>query len=57
MTDIDFDCFRSGRHTLFSFFPNDKWDEDHLTLDQALQKYPISEFNWLHIGFENGVRE
>lgn len=52
--DIDFDCYlytygNDEKVTLFQFFPGGDWDEDKLTLEEALKKYPPTQFNWLKI--------
>jgi len=52
--DIDFDCYfyaygDNEKVTLFQFFPNGNWDEDKLTLEEALINYPPAQFNWLKI--------
>lgn len=54
MNNIDFDCYfyedgNKEKYTLFQFFPNGVWDEDKLTLNEALKKYPPTKFNWLKI--------
>ena len=59
-TDIDFTCHpytsrKDGVYTLFYFYldsanphkTNKVWDEDKLTLDEALLKYPPKKFNWI----------
>jgi hypothetical protein len=30
------------------YTPDGQWDEDKLTIEQALQKYPIAEYEWIH---------
>ena len=54
MKNIDFDCYfyedgNKEKYTLFQFFPDGVWDEDKLTLNEALKKYPPTKFNWLKI--------
>lgn len=54
MKNIDFDCYfyedgYKEKYTLFQFFPDGVWDEDKLTLNEALKKYPPTKFNWLKI--------
>ena len=57
-TDIEFVCYRytfTGSQikpirettTLFLFYIDGLWDEDKLTIEQALKKYPIEKYNWL----------
>lgn len=51
-TPIDFMCYEytypEGRCTLFQFYPNGEWDEDKLTLNEALERYPIGHYEWIH---------
>lgn len=52
MIDIDFVCYKyrfaKGITTLFLFYPDGIWDEDKLTIKEALNKYPIELYNWLY---------
>jgi hypothetical protein len=62
MKDILFNCFqheykgKPEKHlhfppdkkvTLFLFYPKGVWDEDKLTLSEALERYPVNKYNWL----------
>lgn len=64
MKDIYFTCYEYSyngnpekhlhfppdkRVTFFQFYPNGKWDEDKLTLPEAIEKYPPHKFNWLKV--------
>lgn len=54
--NIKFICYRYVYHTdngnsvttLFSFYPNGVWDEDKLTIDEAVVQYPPDKYNWIH---------
>lgn len=50
---IDFICYRytwdKGVGTMFLFYIDGLWDEDKLSIEEALDKYPIDEYNWLHM--------
>ncbi len=65
MKDISFACYKyeytgkPEKHlhyppqksvTLFLFYPKGVWDEDKLTLTEALIHYPPEEYNWLVLG-------
>ena len=49
---IKFTCYEynysDGVTTLFLFYPDGVWDEDKLSLSDALNNYPISEYEWVH---------
>lgn len=49
--DISFTCyactFSEGRATIYLFYPEGEWDEDKLSLEEALEAYPITEYNWI----------
>ena len=50
MTDLLFDCYlyiqgNGEQYTLFQFFPDGVWDEDKLTLKEAIKKYGITRFH------------
>ncbi len=48
---ISFICypytFTNGEGTLFEFHVDGKWDEDKLTLEEALKKYPLHSYVWI----------
>jgi hypothetical protein len=50
--DITFTCYKydwdEGTGTLFLFWPDGVWDEDKLTIHEALDRYPVSEYEWIH---------
>lgn len=50
--EIEFTCYASrfneGLTTLFLFYPQGVWDEDKLTLEDALNKYPVEEYEWVY---------
>ena len=50
---IDFHCYptvdNSGAYTIFQFFPNGLWDEDKLTITEAITKYPLYKYEWIKI--------
>ncbi len=49
---IKFTCYEyhwTDRHgTMFLFYPGDVWDEDKLTIEEALSHYPIDQYEWIH---------
>jgi hypothetical protein len=51
-TEITFVCYKynwdDGVGTMFLFYPNGEWDEDKLTLDEALVAYPSDQFEWIN---------
>jgi len=53
LKDVGFICYKytwsKGIGTLFLFYPDGQWDDDKLTLNEALKNYPPKEYNWIHI--------
>lgn len=49
---VDFTCYRydynSGVCTLFLFYEDGVWNEDKLTVSEALHRYPPNEYEWIH---------
>lgn len=51
MIDIDFTytvCSDANNrlYYLFLFYPERVWDDEKLTIEEALQKYPTDKYNW-----------
>lgn len=50
--DITFICYAykwdEGIGTMFLFYPEGIWDENKLTLEEALQDYPPTKYEWIH---------
>ena len=38
---------RFEEYDIYYFYPNNIWDDDKLSLKEALEKYPKSEFEWV----------
>jgi hypothetical protein len=34
---------------MFQFFPDGEWDEDKLTLKEALEYYPVDKYEWIFL--------
>ena len=56
---ISFTCYEymdgnRNLYTLFLFYPKGMWDENKLTLQEALVKYPPHEYNWLFFDDKGG---
>lgn len=57
-TDITFTCYKYKYNykgidnvtTLFLFYIDGIWDENKLTIGQAIKWYPPDEYNWIYIG-------
>jgi len=51
--EVGFICYKyqwsEGVGTMFQFFPDGEWDEDKLTLKEALEYYPIDEYEWVFL--------
>ena len=51
--DIEFTCYKYKADdcvfTMFLFYPSGEWDEDKLTIQEALISYPVDEYEWLMI--------
>ena len=51
---ITFTCYKYNwteyTGTMFLFYPDGEWDEDKLTIADALVNYPIDTYEWIHIG-------
>ena len=49
--EINFVCYaytwNEGAGTMFQFFPDGVWDEDKLTIEEALKNYPIGKYEWI----------
>ena len=34
---------------MFLFYPNGEWDEDKLTIHEALRNYPVEDYEWINV--------
>ena len=46
----------TGVTTLFLFYPSGEWDEDKDTLQEALVKYPPTEYEWVYSDSFNSIK-
>lgn len=53
LIDIEFTigiCIDDGKeYSLYFFYTNGIWDEDKLSNEEALIKYPTTKYNWIFI--------
>lgn len=51
---VEFYCYpttdSSGKYTIFMFYLDGLWDEDKLTLVEAIAKYPPDNYEWFKLG-------
>lgn len=38
-----------GLDTVYNFYPNGIWDEYKYTYEEAIQAYPLDEFEWIEM--------
>ena len=51
--EINFTCYKykwgDGVGTMFLFYPEGVWDEDKLTIEEALEHYPVDKYEWIFL--------
>lgn len=51
--DIGFVCYKykwdNGVGTMFLFYPDGEWDEDKLTIQEAIKQYPPEKYEWINL--------
>lgn len=53
LIDISFICYSSTnfdeRKAVFIFYPSGRCDDDKLTIQEAVKKYPPERYNWINV--------